>query len=111
MAGSCSARISNSKNQCVKIITLFSRDYFVPIYCSMTGKRKQFEIILSLDVMLYIFISINTVMNLFIYNPIDGELMLNYNKGVSGSLGSSSEDLINVLMRKASRRIIYSKDA
>ncbi len=47
--------------------------------------------------------------NLFIYNAKDGELLVNYNKGVSGSLGSSSEDLVNVLMRKASRRIAYTK--
>lgn len=47
--------------------------------------------------------------NLFIYNAKDGELLVNYNKGISGSLGSSSEDLVNVLMRKASRRIAYTK--
>jgi hypothetical protein len=49
------------------------------------------------------------VINLSIHNGTDGELLINYNKGVSGSLGSSTEDLINTLMRKASRRISYSK--
>lgn len=49
------------------------------------------------------------VINLFIYNAIDGDLLVNYNKAVSGSIGSSTDDLINVLMRKASRRIAYTK--
>ena len=47
--------------------------------------------------------------NLYIYNAEDGELLVNYNKSVSGSLGSSTDDLINTLMRKASRRIAYTK--
>lgn len=50
------------------------------------------------------------VLNLFIHNGSDGELLVNYNKAVSGSIGSSTEDLINTLMRKASRRISYSKN-
>ena len=49
------------------------------------------------------------VINLFIYNGIDGELLVNYNKALSGSL-SSTEYLINILMRKASRRIAYTKN-
>lgn len=49
------------------------------------------------------------VINLNIYNGIDGELLVNYNKAVRGSLGSSTEDLINKLMRKASRRVDYPK--
>ncbi len=49
------------------------------------------------------------VINLFIHNAIDGQLLVNYNKAVSGSIGSSTEDLINTLMRKASRRISYTK--
>lgn len=47
--------------------------------------------------------------NLFIYNGVDGEVLTNYLKQVSGSMGSSPDDLINVLMRKASRRIAYTK--
>ncbi len=49
-------------------------------------------------------------MNLFIYNAADGALLLNYNKAVAGSLGSSDDALINILMRKASRRIAYVSD-
>ncbi len=49
------------------------------------------------------------VINLFIHNAADGELLVNYNKSVSGSVGSSTDDLVNVLMRKASRRIAYTK--
>jgi len=49
------------------------------------------------------------VANLFIYNGEDGELLCNYHKGLSGSIGSSVEDLVNILMRKASRRIAYTK--
>lgn len=49
------------------------------------------------------------VMNLFIYNAVDGELLVNYHKGLSGTIGSSNEDLVNILMRKASRRIAYTK--
>lgn len=46
-------------------------------------------------------------MNLFIYNEADGSVLLNYNKGIRGSLGSSTQDMVNILMRKASRRIAY----
>jgi len=49
------------------------------------------------------------VINLSIYNAKDGVLIANYNKGISGSMGSSTEDLINILMRKASRRISYTE--
>ena len=50
------------------------------------------------------------VINLFIHNGADGELLVNYNKGVNGAVGSSIEDLINILMRKASRRVSYAKE-
>ncbi|MCC5936040.1 MAG: hypothetical protein JJU34_02045 [Lunatimonas sp.] len=49
------------------------------------------------------------VANIFIYNAQDGVLLVNYNKAVAGSVGSSTEDLVNILMRKASRRITYTK--
>lgn len=49
------------------------------------------------------------VLNLFIYDAKDGKLLINYNKGVSGSLGSSTDELVNRLMRKTSRRIAYVK--
>jgi hypothetical protein len=43
------------------------------------------------------------------YDTRDGELVVNYLKGVKGSLGSNSQDLINILMRKVTRRIPYTK--
>ena len=49
------------------------------------------------------------VMNLFIYNGKDGEILVNYHKAVAGSLGSTVESMVNILMRKASRRIPYFK--
>ena len=49
------------------------------------------------------------VVNLFIYNAEDGEVLVNYNKGVSGSSFNTPDQLINILMRKASRRIAYTK--
>ena len=48
------------------------------------------------------------VINMEIYNAADGELLWNYNKKVRGSLGTDSDDLINTLMRKASRRLGYT---
>ncbi len=54
--------------------------------------------------------STNTaIVNMSVHNASDGILLWNYNKKVRGSLGSSPEDLINVLMRKASRRLAYTK--
>jgi len=51
----------------------------------------------------------NAEINMFIHNSENGKVLVNYNKGVSGSLGSSSDQLINIIMRKASRRIPYTK--
>ncbi|WP_339629045.1 hypothetical protein [uncultured Maribacter sp.] len=51
----------------------------------------------------------NAVINMSVHNAQDGILLWNYNKKVRGSLGSSPEDLINILMRKASRRLAYTK--
>jgi hypothetical protein len=47
--------------------------------------------------------------NMFIHNAEDGKVLVNYTKAVSGSIGSSTDQLINVVMRKASRRIPYTK--
>jgi len=47
--------------------------------------------------------------NMFIHNGLDGKVLVNYHKGVAGSLGSSTDNLINIIMRKASRRIPYTK--
>ena len=47
--------------------------------------------------------------NLSIFNAKDGQLLVNYNKKVRGSIGSDNNTLINIIMRKASRRIAYTK--
>ena len=47
--------------------------------------------------------------NMDFYDTRDGELVVNYLKGIKGSLGSNSQDLINILMRKVTRRIPYTK--
>lgn len=52
----------------------------------------------------------SATINLSIYNAVDGELLVNYNKKVRGSIGSDNDSLINILMRKASRRIAYTKN-
>ncbi len=48
------------------------------------------------------------VMNMYIHNAADGDVLINYNKALNGTIGSSTEDLINILLRKASRRIAYT---
>ena len=50
------------------------------------------------------------VINLSVYDAGTGDLMCSYMKNINGGLGSTSEDLVNVLMRKASRRIAYTKN-
>lgn len=52
----------------------------------------------------------SATVNMSVHDRIDGVLLWNYNKIVRGSLYSSPEDLINVLMRKASRRLAYTKN-
>lgn len=52
----------------------------------------------------------SATINLSIYNSVDGELLVNYNKKVRGSIGSDNDDLVNRIMRKASRRIAYTKN-
>ena len=47
--------------------------------------------------------------NMFIHNAEDGKVLVNYNKAVAGSVGSTTDQLINIIMRKASRRIPYTK--
>lgn len=53
----------------------------------------------------------SATLNMSVYNGKDGTLLWNYNKNVRGNLGSNSEDLINILMRKASRRLAYTKNS
>ena len=52
----------------------------------------------------------SAIVNMSVHNATDGVLLWNYNKKVKGSIGSSPEDLINILMRKASRRLAYTKN-
>ncbi|MCM8568995.1 hypothetical protein NE848_06370 [Gramella jeungdoensis] len=47
-------------------------------------------------------------LNMSVNDGSDGELLWNYNKRVAGSLGSNTDQLINKLMRKASRRLGYT---
>jgi len=49
------------------------------------------------------------VCNLDFYDTRDDELVVNYLKKIRGSLGTDSQDLINILMRKVTRRIPYTK--
>jgi len=56
-----------------------------------------------------LFATNSAVMNMDFTSTTDDELVVNYNKKVKGSLGSDAQDLINVLMRKVSRRIPYTK--
>jgi hypothetical protein len=50
----------------------------------------------------------NATINLDIIHK-DDELVVNYLKNIKGGLGSSTDDLINILMRKTARRIPYTK--
>ncbi|MFS4482287.1 hypothetical protein ACKGJY_04675 [Hyunsoonleella sp. 2307UL5-6] len=55
--------------------------------------------------------STNTaIVNMSVHDAENGTLLWNYNKKVRGSIGSSPEDLVNILMRKASRRLAYTKN-
>tara|TARA_R110001583_G_scaffold173582_2_gene327676 strand:+ start:34531 stop:35169 length:639 start_codon:yes stop_codon:yes gene_type:complete len=51
----------------------------------------------------------SATMNMDFTSTIDDELVVNYLKKIKGTLGSDAQDLINVLMRKVSRRIPYTK--
>lgn len=65
---------------------------------------------LALGLLIGVWGSTNTAtINMNVNNAEDGVLLWNYNKKVRGSLGSSTDDLINTLMRKASRRLSYTK--
>ncbi len=46
--------------------------------------------------------------NMDFYDTRDGELVVNYLKQIKGTIGSNSQDLINILMRKVTRRIPYT---
>ena len=51
----------------------------------------------------------SAVCNIDFYDTRDDELVVNYLKKIKGSLGSDTQDLINILMRKVTRRIPYTK--
>jgi hypothetical protein len=55
------------------------------------------------------FATSSATMNMDFMSTTDDELVVNYLKKIKGSLGSDSQDLINILMRKVSRRIPYTK--
>lgn len=55
------------------------------------------------------FATSSATMNMDFINTSDDELVVNYNKKIKGTLGSDAQDLINILMRKVSRRIPYTK--
>ena len=55
------------------------------------------------------FATSSATMNMDFMSTTDDELVVNYLKNVKGSLGSDAQDLINILMRKVSRRIPYTK--
>ncbi len=74
-----------------------------------TGKPMSTAASLGLGLLTGGFGSTNSALcNLDFYDTRDDELVVNYLKKVKGGLGSDSADLINVLMRKVTRRIPYT---
>ena len=55
------------------------------------------------------FATSSATINMDFTNTTDNEVVVNYLKNVKGSLGSNAQDLINILMRKVSRRIPYTE--
>jgi hypothetical protein len=51
----------------------------------------------------------SATMNMDFTSTTDEELVVNYHNRIQGTLGSDAQGLINVLMRKVSRRIPYTK--
>ncbi|MEN3324647.1 hypothetical protein VP395_12975 [Mariniflexile soesokkakense] len=77
-----------------------------------TNKPMSEGASVALGVLFGFFGSTNSAtINMSVHNATDGILLWNYNKKVSGSIGSNTEDLINVLMRKSSRRLAYTKNS
>lgn len=75
-----------------------------------TSKPMSNAAALGLAVFTGAFMSTNSAtMNMDFTSTTDNELVVNYLKNVRGALGSDSQDLINTLMRKVSRRIPYTK--
>ena len=77
-----------------------------------TNKPMSEGASVALGVLFGFFGSTNSAtINMSVHNEADGVLLWNYNKKVNGSIGSDTEDLINILMRKASRRLAYTKNS
>lgn len=77
-----------------------------------TNKPMSEGASIALGVLIGFFGTTNSAtINMSVHNAADGALLWNYNKKVSGSIGSDTEDLINILMRKASRRLAYTKNS
>lgn len=77
-----------------------------------TNKPMSEGASVALGVLIGFFGSTNSAtINMSVHNATDGVLLWNYNKKVNGSIGSNTEDLINILMRKASRRLTYTKNS
>lgn len=75
-----------------------------------TNKPMSEGASLALGVLVGFFGATNSAtINMSVHNATDGVLLWNYNKKVRGGIGSSTDDLINTLMRKASRRLSYTK--
>lgn len=55
------------------------------------------------------FATSSATMNMDFVNTADNEVVVNYFKTIKGSLGTDSQDLMNILMRKVSRRIPYTQ--
>ena len=77
-----------------------------------TNKPMSEGASIALGVLFGFFGSTNTaLLNMSVHNAEDGILLWHYNKKVRGSIGSDTEDLVNILMRKASRRLTYTKNS
>jgi hypothetical protein len=87
----------------LKVDAIISGDY-------KTNKPMSEGVSVALGILVGFWGTTNSAtINMSIHNANDGVLLWNYNKKVRGSIGSSSDDLINRLMRKASRRLAYTK--
>lgn len=74
-----------------------------------TGKPMSTAASLGLGLLTGGFGATNSALcNLDFYDTRDDELVVNYLKKIKGGLGSDSSDLINILMRKVTRRIPYT---
>ena len=52
----------------------------------------------------------SAVINMSVYNAVDGVLLWNYNKKVRGGLGSTPDDLINILEKGFQKTCLHKKE-